>query len=415
MNQFIRFQIFILLFISLKSFSQGALGIGAYYKEEDKILNAVGIKYKFRLNKNTPTSKNDLKIIFSTRRTYTPGISDTYLLEANLYSNWVKYKDTTCLGWPPRGNYSSPGESGLWVSIPDYNLKGRIGIRQLDLKTFENFPRQNSGIDNISGLTKIETISQFDITGKNISIQYLRGETMTLDLNNWGSRFDQNNEINTFNCINKLPSGIVYRIWKINLQIENVPYNFEVVIPNDGGKYLAPYEIMSIVTEFFHQEGLFQGFFWDFEILKENSSKWEKIKKWKMFYKSDIGLNLTYGAKVSTYDNHNVLEISNDGTDTYFKLGDIFSILPPEEDNDEANRLIIYPNPTKDYINLKYPENLLSDYEFQIIDIQGSVKISGKRNNNKILDVRNLSPGIYFINLIGSNSKILYGVKFLKE
>lgn len=183
------------------------------------------------------------------------------------------------------------------------------------------FPRQNSGVDAIDGFTKIEAIGQTNIAGKDVYVEYIRGETFTEPLGDWGYRFGASDS---------LPAGRVYRKWVAKIVIENVQYQLNFALPEDGAKYFAPWEINSFVTEFFDQPGFFQVYFWDLEIQKEGSLTWEPIKKWRMGYKSDSVENIGYGVKVSQYNNKSVIEISNDGTDTYLKLGGILE-LPPSQ------------------------------------------------------------------------------------
>jgi hypothetical protein len=317
----------------------GTIGVGPYFQPGQEIANAVAIRYKFRVNQNS--SPAGVKIVFTYRRLYNPSTPTyTYLLEANLYNYWVQYTDTSCQGWPPQGQRFF-GQSGLWVSIPDYMTQADqtpnprpslVGVRPSNTQMF---PRQNSGIDNIPGLTKIETISQMDITGKDISIHYYRGNLLdpaTEGLSGWGYRFQRDPQNpNTFICDPNLPSGYTYRKWHAVAVIDGTTYQWDFAVPDDSAKYLSPTTFgtsdpMSIITEFLASPGFFQVYFWDFELQREGSSIWEPLNTWKVFYRADPTPNVGWGAKIGTYNNRPVLEISNDGTDTYYQLNDVFQI-----------------------------------------------------------------------------------------
>lgn len=306
-------------------YADGAIGIVTYFPAGTEINNAVGFRYKFRLNQNNSATT---KILFGTRRFYAPGAADTYLLEANLYNSWLQYADTGCTPWPPQGQNMN-GQGGLWVSIPDYVKKGYVGVRQLDPATMQMFPRQNSGIDNIPGLTKIETISQSNVTAKDITIEYLRGAAFTSPLDGWGSRYltDSQGQVS---CSASLPSGVTYRTWQVTVTIDGAIYRWEFALPDDSARYLAPGEISSFGTEFFNHPGFFQVYIWEPEVMAEGGS-WQPVTRWKTGYCSDCSGSVinTYGAKLSTYNGWNVIEISNDGTDTYYKTGDIFVLQSP--------------------------------------------------------------------------------------
>lgn len=311
----------------------GTIGVGPAFDPGSQISDAVKLRYHARVNKMTADT---LKIIFQTRRLYNPSCSDpncqTYLLESNLYTYWVQYGDTGCVSWPPtNAGPSYFGQTALWLSIPDYNQKGMVGSRPGDVASGLMFPRVMTGIDDISGLTKIETMSQMDIAGQDMTIEYARGSTFTTPLSDWGSRFNPNG---SGSCMLDLPAGVVYRIWTSTVTIGGQTYSYEFAVPDQYATHLAPYEIFSIVTEFLDKtsteisqgKGDFQVYFWDFEVQRENSTTWIPLRKMKVFYRADPTDNIGWGAKIGFYAGRPVLEISNDTTDTYYKLNDVFEI-----------------------------------------------------------------------------------------
>lgn len=75
----------------------------------------------------------------------------------------------------------------------------------------------------------------------------------------------------------------------------------------------------------------------------------------------------------------------------------------------EINKIKIYPNPTSDYI---YVSGIPS-FDYEIYDSRGS-KISDKRNNLNEIDVRNLSNGLYILNIKTVNNSDQF-FKFIKK
>ena len=68
------------------------------------------------------------------------------------------------------------------------------------------------------------------------------------------------------------------------------------------------------------------------------------------------------------------------------------------------HRLIIFPNPAKDYLNFN------AEQQFEIMDIQGRVLLKNKQATQSV-DVSFLKAGIYFIRFEGSNRMM----KFIKQ
>ncbi|MFZ1748575.1 MAG: T9SS type A sorting domain-containing protein [Saprospiraceae bacterium] len=64
----------------------------------------------------------------------------------------------------------------------------------------------------------------------------------------------------------------------------------------------------------------------------------------------------------------------------------------------------IYPNPTSDYLNITWPNSEQADVA--LINSQGQHLMSFKLTKSKTLDIKNLSEGIYFLNL--KSSKISF-------
>lgn len=62
-----------------------------------------------------------------------------------------------------------------------------------------------------------------------------------------------------------------------------------------------------------------------------------------------------------------------------------------------VDNLILYPNPTKDYLNLNF-NNLLYNGNYSVIDLSGKLILNAQLSSNKI-DVSNIANGIYFLSV----------------
>lgn len=103
----------------------------AYFEPGREIKNAVGLRYKFRVNDNSSYTG---KIIFNGLAFYNPDTNKGwgYFLENNIFARWVEYYDNhyNCV-WPPQGrNYDR--QAGFWLAISDYWKSGLVGVRQVD-------------------------------------------------------------------------------------------------------------------------------------------------------------------------------------------------------------------------------------------------------------------------------------------
>ena len=67
---------------------------------------------------------------------------------------------------------------------------------------------------------------------------------------------------------------------------------------------------------------------------------------------------------------------------------------------DENNKILIYPNPSSDYINILCYENIHSD----IFDISGKCVLSSNLN---YIDISKLKKGVYFLKTKKANLKFI--------
>ncbi len=79
-----------------------------------------------------------------------------------------------------------------------------------------------------------------------------------------------------------------------------------------------------------------------------------------------------------------------------------------------ADDLVVFPNPIEDYLNLKSNNNLQGAF-LSIIDIYGKTVYTQKLNSNQlIITTENLASGIYFIKVESLNGLVVTR-RFVKE
>lgn len=96
----------------------------------------------------------------------------------------------------------------------------------------------------------------------------------------------------------------------------------------------------------------------------------------------------------------------------YFDFpADIVSV----SDDAVYNKLTIYPNPGDGHINIQLTSDVVLPIQYQIADVQGSIKETGSQYVRDItLDIGYLSSGLYIITIRDSQGKISSG-KWVKE
>lgn len=141
----------------------------------------------------------------------------------------------------------------------------------------------------------------------------------------------------------------------------------------------------------------------------------------------DTGLEFGFRASVGrTIDNFRQLSIGGAGTGiaridkivlsdsaipgTVLPKDDAGSCPPLSIDDKSLNETVIYPNPTSDFINLKSQGEIGSAVLF---DISGkSIKEIKYNATTKLIDVRSLTNGLYFLKVSqGQNQKVFKVVK----
>ncbi len=83
------------------------------------------------------------------------------------------------------------------------------------------------------------------------------------------------------------------------------------------------------------------------------------------------------------------------------------------KDSIVTNDFIVYPNPSRNEIFIKFSQQPLSDINYSFTDVTGRIMQKGKLNNYRI-DLKGLSAGMYFLKLY-SNENILKTVKLIHQ
>ena len=86
-----------------------------------------------------------------------------------------------------------------------------------------------------------------------------------------------------------------------------------------------------------------------------------------------------------------------------------FTTLDTQNFDLQADRFILYPNPTKNYLKFNKASEL-SGIRYTVIDYSGKILFYGIFTDENLIDIRGLSSGLYLIKLDGG-----YTSKFIKE
>lgn len=96
-------------------------------------------------------------------------------------------------------------------------------------------------------------------------------------------------------------------------------------------------------------------------------------------------------------------------TSTYFTGGNAFSIgnLGTNEFDIENNKLIIYPNPTSNYLTIQNKENVINNFAYNIVNVSGRIIKSGLSKYNEQINIESLTNGNYIVQIKTENGEIL--------
>ena len=285
------------------------------------------LRYKFFIAANE--SRDNLKKIIVTL-SFSGAGSDSYAIEANIFSAKAVFTDYACAdGWQAL-NQLSNAKSSLRIGVSHNLAKDKIGIKTSDISIFPRITYENNGIE---GLWKSEVVSQDNLDAKEGVIEISRGEIIS-DKEGW-------------NCGGNLDNNS-YRQWDVLITVDSQEYKISLAIPEESAKYLSGREIISLKTESAHKRGLFKAYYWDFEVRRERNKNWEKLNKWKVSEYDGFGDD--FGVKKAVYNDKNVFEISNDSSvEKFLAKNDVFELDVSEDKEAPSGSVSISDN--KSWVN----------------------------------------------------------------
>jgi len=81
-------------------------------------------------------------------------------------------------------------------------------------------------------------------------------------------------------------------------------------------------------------------------------------------------------------------------------------IATAQNENNAAVHLLVYPNPTADFVTLKFDASTASQYNFKIFDVTGKLVNEGKATSaNPNISFLGLASGQYTVSLLSPNLK----------
>lgn len=289
----------------------GSAFLDSFFEPGQEVGDAVKLRYKCQVVENQCARPEMWKIIFMFHFLHAPGNAKSYELQSNLYTWRFAYPHLSKrkTSGEVQGLRNLAGESSLFLSVPDNHKDKKTGARS---HAPDMFPTLDQEIDGFRDLWKREQVSQANVTGKALSIEIARQE-IARDLRGWSVH-------------GELPGG-KYRLWTTTATWGGASYKVDFVMPDESARYFVPSRMTQIATEaFFIHPGLFQAFFWDIEIQRENRADWEPIRKWKLIESDAKAEANTWGMKRSKFAGRPAIEVSNDGTRTYAKQGEIIEL-----------------------------------------------------------------------------------------
>jgi hypothetical protein len=118
-------------------------------------------------------------------------------------------------------------------------------------------------------------------------------------------------------------------------------------------------------------------------------------------------------ADITNDGNLDMLVGNYSGGVAFFK-GDTNKVIIGIKENSSISELLIYPNPTKNIINIDLGNNDLKNATIQVIDLLGKIIVTEQVNNSKItLNVNQYAQGIYLVKFSNNLGSKVY--KVIKE
>ena len=273
--------------------------------------NVVKMRYRCEVTENECSSPEMWKIIFVFQFFRGADVAKTCELQSNLYSWRFAYPHLSRRSrtGEVRELKLHPGETGLFLSVPDNHKDRRVGAHSRDPATF---PTLDQEIDGFPDLWKREQVAQANLTGKEISFEIARG-----------ARADR---LTGWNVHDALPAG-EYRVWTITATWDGQSRAVDFALPAESAEHYAPGRMLQIATEAFAvHPGRMSAFFWAFEFQREGSEAWEPLRKWKIVNSDAKAGENRWGMRASKHRGQPAIEVSNSGTRAYAEKSEIISL-----------------------------------------------------------------------------------------
>ena len=274
-------------------------------------LNVRKLRYRCEVTENGCSDPAMWKIIFVFHFFRGADPAKGYELQSNLYSWRFAYPHLSrrSRNGGVAGLQLHPGETGLFLSVPDNHKDRRVGAWS---KAPSVFPTLDQEIDGFPDLWKREQVAQENLNGKEIAFEIARG-----------GRADR---LNGWNVHDTLPAG-EYRVWTITATWDGESRAVDFALPAESAEFYASGRMLQIATEAFAiHPGRMRAYFWAFEYQREASETWEPLRKWKLVATDAKRGENTWGMRVAKHRGQSAIEASNLGERVYMERGESASL-----------------------------------------------------------------------------------------
>jgi hypothetical protein len=276
--------------------SHGLGGLQAIYPAD--VNDLIGVQYSAHVVTNQSQS---LRIIFGFNNLYgsnTAILPGYYNIESNIYSGDLSFTDGMCSHNSTVGIYTEAQGSvrNATVDYPFYFGIEPGFTNALDTSDPVNFPTSTTWIDGYTNNYVMNSISQGNINGEDVTITIQRGGTIT--------------DVSTFaHCGMSLLPG-TYRLWTLTTQIAGQgPVVNRIVALDEGAHYLTT-TALDFASEYINQSGIFTVQYWGFAFERESNPVWHGLTQFASAYDYD-GQGQDFGSHIVTVGGQDRIEFSN--------------------------------------------------------------------------------------------------------
>jgi hypothetical protein len=118
-----------------------------------------------------------------------------------------------------------------------------------------------------------------------------------------------------------------YRLWTVTTKVDGQSHAVDFIFSTNTAEFFRPDLPTQISTEaFFGNPGLLKVVYWGLEFQRQGKTSWEPIRRWKVTVSDGDPDENTWGFKGTTFKGQAAIEVSNDGSKTYLKLGEILEL-----------------------------------------------------------------------------------------